>query len=208
MGYFPFFIDIQDKNGLIVGGGRIASHKIEKLRPFGARLTVIALVLCDELREDKTIICLEREFRDSDVQDMTFVIAASDDGELNARISRICQEQGILVNVVDDKENCGFLFPALVKEGKLTVGISTSGASPQVAATLRGRIAQEVPSRMEVILDYLDEIRPLAVRKIPHKERRAAFLKETAELCMAENRPLTREETMARIESYNAEPAG
>lgn len=202
MSYFPFFIDIQDKNGLIVGGGRIAAHKIEKLRPFGAKLTVVAPALLEELKADGAVVCLEREFRDSDIQDMTFVIAATDDRELNAHISSICQEKGILVNVVDDKENCGFIFPALVKEGKLTVGISTSGASPQVAVSLRNRITRELPDRMEEILDYLEEIRPLAVRKISNRERRAAFLKETAELCMAENRPFTREETMARIENY------
>lgn len=118
MGYFPFFIDIKGKRGLVVGGGRIAAHKVEKLRPFGAKLTVIAPVIRKELIEDKSIICLEREFEDSDIREQFFVIAASDNRELNAHIGHICREKGILVNVVDDRENCGFLFPALVKEGR------------------------------------------------------------------------------------------
>lgn len=66
----------------------------------------------------------------------------TDDRELNHRISALCQEKGILVNVVDDKDYCGFLFPSLVKEGKLTAGISTAGASPQIAAELRSRMAE------------------------------------------------------------------
>lgn len=202
MGYFPFFIDIQDKEGLIVGGGRIAAHKIEKLRPFGARLTVISPEIRRELAEDTSLICLKREFTDSDIRGKHFVIAASDNRELNARIGRICREAGILVNVADDRENCGFLFPALVKEGRLTVGISTGGASPQVAAAVRSRTAQELPGQMESILDYLESIRELAKQQIRDGESRSAFLKETAAYCMESNRPLSPEETMERMESY------
>ncbi len=202
MGYFPFFIDIKGKRGLGVGGGRIAAHKVEKLRPFGAKLTVIAPVIRKELTEDKSLVCLERDFADSDIREQFFVIAATDNRELNAHIGHICHEKGILVNVVDDKESCGFLFPALVKEGKLTVGISTEGASPQVAATVRSGVAQELPGRMEAILDYLESIREPAKQKIRDGERRAAFLKETADYCMEQNRPLSREETRERLETY------
>lgn len=206
MSYFPFFIDIQGMDGLVVGGGRIAAHKIEKLRPFGARLTVIAPVIQKELAEDKSLICLEREFEESDIRGKFFVIAASDHRELNARISRLCREKGILVNAVDDKENCGFLFPALVKAGKLTVGISTAGASPQVAAALRSRIAQELPDQTEAILDYLESIRELAKAKIQDGKSRAAFLKETALYCMEIDRPLSMEETMERMGTYTECP--
>ncbi|MDE6204224.1 MAG: uroporphyrinogen-III C-methyltransferase, partial [Lachnospiraceae bacterium] len=101
----------------------------------------------------------------------------------------------ILVNVVDDREACGFLFPALVKEGKLTVGISTEGASPQMAAHLRSRTAQELPGRMEEILDYLARLRTYAGEKIADSHKRAGFLKKAAVLCMEKDRPLSEEET-------------
>lgn len=202
MSYFPFFIDIQDKDGLIVGGGRIALHKIEKLRPFGARLTVIAPRIQGELREDKSLVCLERPFEDSDIQGRAFVIAATDNRKLNAHIGNICRERGMLVNVVDDKSSSGFLFPALVNAGKLTLGISTGGASPQVAASLRSRAAEELPGRMDAILDYLESIREPAKHHIKDGERRAAFLKETALFCMEQNRPLSMEETMERMAAY------
>lgn len=206
MAYFPFFIDIEGQDGLIVGGGRIAAHKVAKLCPFGAKLTVIAPVIQKQLREDQTLICLEREFADSDLEGRDFVIAATDDRKLNAYISRICREKGILVNAVDDRENCGFLFPALVKEGKLTVGVSTAGASPQIAATLRSRIEQELPDQIESVLDYLESIRELAKSRIGDGERRAVFLKETALYCMEINRPLSMEETLERIEVYVDHP--
>ena len=42
MGYFPFFMDIAGKKGVIVGGGKVAARKVEKLIPFGPVLTVVA----------------------------------------------------------------------------------------------------------------------------------------------------------------------
>lgn len=208
MAYFPFFIDMEGKSGLIVGGGRVAAHKVHKLLPFGAALTVVAPKIDTELLENPALICLEREFRDSDTEGKLFVIAATADPSLNARISALCQERGILVNVVDDKEKCGFLFPSLVKEGDLTVGISTGGASPQVAATLRSRIAGELPSQMDGILEYLAQIRESSKERIADEGGRRAFLKETALLCMEKNRPLTPKETGERMERYTRKAVG
>lgn len=206
MGYFPFFIDIKGKKGLVVGGGRVAARKVEKLLPFSPRLTLIAPVILKELKENSGVSCLERRFRDEDVEGCMFVIAASDDEALNTHVASLCREKGILVNVVDCKENCSFLFPALVKEGKLTVGISTEGASPQAAAQLRSMTAQQVPSRMEEILDDLAELREAAKEQLPDPVKRAAFLKEAADLCMEKNRPLTEKEKDALLQG--SEPEG
>lgn len=210
MAYFPFFIDIENKKGLIVGGGRIAAHKAEKVKPFGAKITIIAPDIMDKLKQDPAFMCEERPFVPEDIEGCAFVIAATDDRELNHRISALCQEKGILVNVVDDKDYCGFLFPSLVKEGKLTAGISTAGASPQIAAELRSRMARELPNQMEEILDYLESIREPAKKMIADDRIRARFLKETAQLCMDENRVPDEEETRQRIRDYcqSAEQTG
>lgn len=194
MGYFPFFVDIEGRNGLIVGGGRIAAHKVEKLLPFSPKLTVTAPEISQELMENPLLDCRKREFADSDLEGKFFVVAASGSRELNRHVAKLCREKNILVNVVDDKEACGFLFPSLVKEGKLTVGISTEGASPQAAASLRSRIAQELPGRMEEILDYLAELREYAKECISDAGARAEFLKEAALLCMEKDRALGRED--------------
>lgn len=46
MGYFPFFMEIEDKKGVVLGGGQVAARKVEKLLPFGPRLICIAPVIC------------------------------------------------------------------------------------------------------------------------------------------------------------------
>lgn len=205
MGYFPFFIDIEGKNGLIVGGGRIAFHKLQKLMPYGAKLKVVASRVSEELERiaiENDICVIERAFQSEDLTDMCFVIAASDDREANAEIGRLCGERGILVNVVDDKAACGFLFPSLVKAGKLSIGVSTEGASPEVAASLRSQIASMIPADIEEILDYLNRLRPLAKGYIKDDIRRAEFLKDMARMCMDTNAVPDERETMRQLEHY------
>ena len=146
MAYFPFFIDIGGKNGLIAGGGRIALHKLQKLLPYGAALTVVAPEVSELLEQTalkNDIRVIRRKFEPSDLTGMCFVIATSDDAGVNAEIARLCKERGILVNVVDDKNACSFLFPALVKEGSLSIGISTEGTSPGAPPPAHGGSASK-----------------------------------------------------------------
>lgn len=205
MAYFPFFVDIGGKNGLIVGGGRIALHKLQKLLPYEAVLKVVAPDVLEELWQtalEKDICVIKRKFEPSDLDGMCFVIAASDDMEANAEVGRLCRERNLLVNVVDDKEACSFLFPSLVKAGNLSIGISTEGTSPEVAAELRGRAAAMIPSDMDAILAYLGSLRPLAKAHIQDSGRRAAFLKDMAQVCLDTNAVFDTQETLRRLESY------
>lgn len=205
MGYFPFFVDIAEQRGLVVGGGRVALHKLQKLLPYGSVLTVVAPAISEELGQfalENDIGVIHRGVEPGDLEGRHFVIAASDDRDVNAEIGRLCREKGILVNVVDDKTACSFVFPSLVKAGKLSIGISTAGASPAVAAAIRGQIASQIPADMEEILDYLDRLRPLAREHIADGARRAAFLRDMAELCMGAGAVFDEQETMRRIAAY------
>lgn len=198
MGYFPFFVELKGKRGLIVGGGIVAERKVRKLLPYEPELLVVApkiddgiWKLSEEIKEKRKknedtseLILSERDFETTNLEKMDFVIAATSDETLNARIAKLCEERNILVNVVDDKEKCGFLFPSLIREGKLSIGISTEGASPRVATTFRARLSADIPERMEEILDYLEKIRPFAKMAIEDDKKRAAFLMDLADVCM------------------------
>lgn len=208
MSYFPFFIDLEGQAGLIVGGGKIALHKIKKLLPYGPKLTVVAPRVLPELEELalKNDICViklvKRSFENRDITDMKFVIAASDDAAVNDMVSWLCKEQNILVNVVDRKEACSFIFPSLVKAGHLSVGISTEGASPEVAASLKGQLASGIPANMDEILAYLNSLRPLARKYIADDGKRSTFLKDMARSCMDSNTIFDEVETTKRLKEY------
>lgn len=218
MGYFPFFVELKGKRGLIVGGGIVAERKVRKLLPYEPELLVVApkiddgiWKLSEEIKEKRKknedtseLILSERDFETTNLEKMDFVIAATSDETLNARIAKLCEERNILVNVVDDKEKCGFLFPSLIREGKLSIGISTEGASPRVATTFRARLSADIPERMEEILDYLEKIRPFAKMAIEDDKKRAAFLMDLADVCMEKGRPLTETECEILLENYQS----
>lgn len=163
MGYFPFFMDIEGRKGVIVGGGPVAARKAEKLLAFGPKLSVIAARFGEELRgiaRSYPISLLEKDYEAGDLEGAAFVIAATDDGVLNGEIADWCRARNTPVNVVDDREKCTFFFPALVKEGPLTVGISTDGKCPAAAAYLRGRVERCLPEGIGAVIDLLGQLRP------------------------------------------------
>ena len=108
------------------------------------------------------------------------MIAATNDRQLNKHISDLCKKQGILVNVVDDMKQCGFIFPSLVTSGSMCIGISTGGASPSIASIYREKIQKEIPENMEEILLYLAECRKWAKENIHNVNERKHYLKEQA----------------------------
>lgn len=189
MGYFPFFVDLEGREGLVVGGGAVALRKLQKLLPYGPRLTVAAPELLAEIEALPGLTRLRRSFAPAMLEGKGFVIAATDDREVNRGIAALCRERGIPVNAVDDKEQCTFLFPALVKRGDLTVGVSTAGASPSAAAWVRRRVSERLPEDFGELLDYLASLRPVVRKRVAEENRAAVFARLFSD-CMEQGFPL------------------
>ena len=49
--YFPLFVDLSDKNVVVVGGGEIATRRIKTLLYFTRNVTVVAPKMTRELTE-------------------------------------------------------------------------------------------------------------------------------------------------------------
>lgn len=193
MAYFPFFMDIEGLNCLIVGGGKVALRKVEKLLPYSPVIHVVSPGFAEEFFSMSTLHLIEGQFRPEMLENMSFVIAATDNPELNHRVSMLCRARNIPVNVVDDKEACSFIFPALVKRGALSVGISTGGASPSAAIYLKDRINALLPDRLDEILSFLEAARFDVKNAFPVEGERSAVFKELFALCMQQEAPLTSE---------------
>lgn len=183
MAYFPFFADIENMNILVVGGGTVALRKIEKLLPFSPAITVVAPQI-DKRITALTVNVIRSEFEPELLNGANVVIAATDKREVNRQIAQLCREKNIPVNAVDDKEQCSFIFPSLVKKGNLTVGISTGGASPTAAIWLKEQINAMLPDNLPLILDYLESLRPAIKESVATEEKRAEIYKELFALCL------------------------
>lgn len=187
MGYFPFFVDLSGRKCLIVGGGAIALRKARSVLEYGAVVQVTAPYICDEfsiLKEKygSDVEIFEREFASEDIEDKFFVVAATDNEEVNKEVSHICFEKNILVNTVDRKEYCNFYFPSIVRDGDIVVGVSSGGNSPVLARELRKKIEGVIPENLDKINRWLGEIRPYIKEKInDERDRKRYFEKIYAE---------------------------
>jgi precorrin-2 dehydrogenase/sirohydrochlorin ferrochelatase len=159
---YPLFAIIEDKPCLVVGGGAVGERKVHDLLDSGAKVSVVSKTLSPPLAalaERGEIVYLAEDFSDSQVEGMALVMAATDDPEVNARVSAAAQGRGIWVNVADEPEHCTFIVPAQVKRGDLTLAISTGGASPALARQVREDLQQHFGPEYGPYLDLLKRVR-------------------------------------------------
>jgi len=162
MAYFPMFIDFSGKKILVVGGGNIASEKLEKLVNFTKEITVIAKDLNSysyKIIKEHCLTLYQRPYQKGDIQGFDIVIVATDSEAMHKEIFKESRNLHILVNSVDNTEYCDFIFPSYIKRGDLTVAFSTSGASPAFAKHLRRYFEAIIPEGVEEFLSKLKNLR-------------------------------------------------
>jgi precorrin-2 dehydrogenase len=179
--YYMACLDLEGRDCLVVGGGRVALEKVQGLLECGADVTVVAPVLEDELWAEPVHV-LERTFARSDVVGRFLVIAATNDRGVNAAVSAAAGDRSTPCNVADDPELCSFILPAVVRRDPILVGVSTGGASPALAQRLRSDIADLIgPEHVDLAL-RLAALRPWAKETLPtYEARRDYFQKVVAE---------------------------
>lgn len=201
MALFPLFIELSGRRVLIVGGGRLALHKAKMLLPYGAELTAVAPEFCKELEAMDGLTLTRRAFEPGDVEGAEIVISATDERDVNRAVSALCRERGIPVNVVDELAECSFVFPALLRRGTLSAGVTTDGCSPTAAAWARDRLDEALPEGFEDIVAWLGSLRTELKARIPEQRRRSALFRRLFELAMERGGPLSREELEAELEA-------
>lgn len=183
MAYFPFMIEIENKNCLVAGGGSIAFHKVKILADFGVHIRVVAPEICEPLRKlaeeyVQIIELVERKIQDTDIEGMDFVVAATDDERLNYHISDLCRQKNILMNAVDMKEACSFIFPAMIKEKDMIIAVSSGGQSPAAAAYVKKQIRRGIPDYYGEMIEQLGEYRDRILEHVgTAKKRKEIFNK-------------------------------
>lgn len=155
-GFFPLFFPLKGRTVQVFGGGAVALRRVKSLLPTGCALQVDAPDLLPELRElargnpSLTLRCQPYRPGGWEAQ---LVLACTNDSRVNQAIRQECLERQIPCNRADRREECDFYFPAIVRQGGLTLGLCSSGASParvrRAACLLRGK--------MGALLEELEE---------------------------------------------------
>jgi precorrin-2 dehydrogenase/sirohydrochlorin ferrochelatase len=179
MTYYPIFLDLKDKEILVVGGGKVAERKIEALLTCGAKIKVVSSKITDRLNKIVEVYGLRyfnEEFRKKHLEGVFLVIAATDDGTLNHKISKMAKKKGLLINAVDQPPDCNFIVPSVVKKGDLLIAISTSGKSPALAKKLREQLDKQFGNEYKDFLVLMGCLRKEILAKgLSQKENSRIF---------------------------------
>ena len=205
MAYFPMFVDLTNQKCLVVGGGNIAFRKIKLLLDFDARVEVVAVSSCEELKElaknNSNIHLIHRKFCDSDVNDKKLVIAATSDVVCNHKISKLCQKQRIPVNVVDAKEECSFIVPSYVKEKDVVAAFSSAGKSPVLTQYLKEKEYEYLTPLIGDINEFMGEYREKVKSCYGTEDERKLMFRKILEYALEKNRGPTWENIQEMMHS-------
>lgn len=160
--YYPVALDLVGKRCLVVGGGSIATDKVDGLLNSGAQIVVVSPQVTPRIRqlaEDERITLRLREYGPDDLDGVYLAYGATDDRATNARVSGDGRERGILVNAVDDIPYCDFFAMAITRRGDLQVAVSTNGHSPALARWVREYLDESLPTELGDLLAILAQVR-------------------------------------------------
>ena len=154
--WFPLFINLENKKVLVIGGGKVAAKKIEKILEYGADITVVTEnVMEEKLLKLENIKIENNQKIENDkakieklVKGYFLVIAATDNEELNENIANVCDSNGMLVNNVSSKIKMNAMFGGIVKNSEFQIAISTSGKSCKRSRAMKSEI-QKVLDKIE-----------------------------------------------------------
>ncbi|UTZ37483.1 siroheme synthase [Vibrio campbellii] len=179
MRYFPLFLDLVNKPVLVVGGGEVASRKVEALLKAGADVTIVSPSLVDfldKLAQEQQVHWIQR-FYSSDLVTKSFiqVWATTDNPELNHQVYKDAKELGILVNVVDDKPYCDFITPSMINRGRIQIAISSGGASPVLIRNIREKLEAILPQNIGLMAEFANSKRNSIKEALPSVDLRRKF---------------------------------
>lgn len=154
--WFPLFINLENKKVLVIGGGKVAAKKIEKILEYGADITVVTENVVEEklLKLENVKIENNQKIENDKakieklVKGYFLVIAATDNEELNENIANVCDSNGILINNVSSKIKMNAMFGGIVKNSEFQIAISTSGKSCKRSRAMKSEI-QKVLDKIE-----------------------------------------------------------
>ncbi len=162
--------NLGDVRTVVVGGGTVAEGKVVQMLESNARITLISPELTPklaELVELGEVEYLARPYETGDLANAFMVICSTDDRAVNAAVWDEAKGRNILCNVVDDPPHCNFYAVSVVRQGDLTIGISTNGVAPALANRIRKRFEREFGPEYAEFLTIMRERRPVIAGHLP-----------------------------------------
>lgn len=142
--FFPVSIDLNNKNILVIGAGKIALRKVETLMSYNCNILIITKDILEEKfleleKNNKIKILKNQEFEEKFLENFFLVIAATDNEVLNKNISQLCINKNILVNNITSKDDMNVRFASIYEKDDIQIAISANG-NPKKAVEIKNKI--------------------------------------------------------------------
>ncbi|EMY77293.1 siroheme synthase domain protein [Leptospira weilii serovar Ranarum str. ICFT] len=179
---YPAFLNLENKNILLIGGGKVALEKLPHLLDSGAKITLIALEVCREvaqiLEKHPEIKVEYRSVEFSDLQGRALVFSATNDSNLNRKLSDYAHSWKIWINCADDPSNCDFYSAAVLDRGPVRVAISTEGNFAGISGVVKTTLEELIPDEHEEEFKELMQLRKELKSILPDAELRRKVLRD------------------------------
>lgn len=161
MNSFPAYIRLAERKTVVIGGGAAALQKARLIVAAGGAPVVIWREIAAELRAElaERATLIEAAPARADLNGTALAFIAVEDKAEAALWAREAKSAGALVNVVDHPVLCDFTTPSIIDRGRLTVAISTDGAGPVFARSIREKIEALIPARADQLLAFAEKYR-------------------------------------------------
>ena len=153
---------------MVVGGGKVAERKVSGLLGTNAMIIVISPECTEELYRLASSGMIEwqkKSFSKEDIEGALLIFAATNDHQLNHYIKTTASDQQ-LVTIADDPEGSDFHVPSHIQRGRLSIAVSTGGASPTLARKIREQLEQQFDDRFEDYLEFLYSARQRILQEV------------------------------------------
>ncbi|WP_449603357.1 precorrin-2 dehydrogenase/sirohydrochlorin ferrochelatase family protein [Paenibacillus sp. Marseille-Q9583] len=179
--FLPIMLNCEGQQVVVIGGGAVAERKVSGLLEAGAVVKVISPSLTDTLvaQAKKGLMTWhDRAYAPGDLRGAFLVYAATNDRTINEEVAQESKRLGIHVNVASHAEAGDFITPGVVRRGRLTVAVSTSGAGPLAAAKIKSVLEEALDAAYEPYLDFLHTMRTRIKAKESSAEVRGKLLRK------------------------------
>lgn len=138
--FLPISINVTNKKILLIGGGKIATHKGQIMSRFVTKqVTVISPDFTDEIKK-LPFHFIQKPYEKSDLEGFFLVYVCTNDHTLNHRIKADAEDLGILTSVCDDPMFCDFVSPAIHQQGNIAVAVSSNAQNVYQSIEVRNQI--------------------------------------------------------------------
>lgn len=137
--FLPISINVTNKKILLIGGGKVATHKGSIMSRFVENVTVIAPEFAEEIKQ-LPFTFVQKEYEKADLEGFFLVYVCTDNHELNAHIKADAEELNILTSVCDAPLLCDFVSPAIHKEGHVTIAVGSNAQNVYQSVDIRNQI--------------------------------------------------------------------